>query len=109
MDSVLGGRLYRDALKQAGAGLRDPQSLPSARVLATMHKDFDDSFVRFTRAQSTQTRNAMLAAPWSPDQQARFETMAAESVAGQLRIEAADTMPFEVYRQAYLSPQRLGI
>jgi glutamate--cysteine ligase len=33
--------------------------------------------------------------------------MAAESLQEQRRIEAADTMPFEVYRQIYLSPDRL--
>jgi glutamate--cysteine ligase len=27
----------------------------------------------------------------------------------QRRIEGADTMPFEVYRQEYLAPRRLGI
>jgi hypothetical protein len=37
----------------------------------------------------------------------RFESMAAESLQEQRRIEAADTMPFEVYRQRYLSPDRL--
>jgi glutamate--cysteine ligase len=109
MDAAQGGRVYREALKQAATRLQDPQSLPSARVLATMHKDFEDSFVRFTRAQSVQTRNTLLAAPWSAELQARFEAMAADSVAEQQRIEAADTMPFEIYRQAYLSPERLGI
>jgi glutamate--cysteine ligase len=33
--------------------------------------------------------------------------MALESLAEQQRIEAADTLPFEQYRQAYLSPDRL--
>jgi glutamate--cysteine ligase len=35
--------------------------------------------------------------------------MALESLAEQQRIEAADTMPFEQYRQAYLSPERLQV
>ena len=35
--------------------------------------------------------------------------MAAASVAEQQRIEAADSMPFEQYRQAYLSPDRLQV
>ena len=34
--------------------------------------------------------------------------MAAQSVADQRAIEAADTMPFEIYRQEYTSPVRLG-
>ena len=44
-----------------------------------------------------------------PDLQARFAAMAEASVAEQRRIEAADTMPFEAYRQAYLSIDRLGV
>jgi glutamate--cysteine ligase len=108
LDSTLGGRAYRDAWKSAARALVDADSLPSARVLATMHKDFDNSYVRFTRAQSVQTRNIMLGLPWTPAQQAQFETMARESVLAQRRIESEDTMPFEIYRQEYLAPRRLG-
>jgi glutamate--cysteine ligase len=107
-DAALGGRAYRDALRLAKQGLARRDSLPSARVLATMRDDFDSSYVRFTRAQSVQTRNLLLAAPWSDALEQRFEQMARESVLEQQRIEAADTVPFEVYRQEYLSPQRLG-
>ena len=82
---------------------------PSARVLATMGTDFDGSYLRFTRAQSVQTRNLLLGLPWSEAQQRSFEAMARDSVLEQKRIEASDTMPFEIYRQEYLAPQRLGI
>jgi glutamate--cysteine ligase len=61
------------------------------------------------RAQSEQTRAALLALPFSPEQQAGFERMTAESIQEQKRIEAADTMPFEIYREQYVSPARLGI
>jgi glutamate--cysteine ligase len=109
MDAALGGRLYGDALRMARVGLGDADSLPSARVLTTMRKDFDSAYVRFIRAQSQQTRDLLLGLPWTPELQQRFEAMAAESVQAQQRIEAADTMPFEIYRKAYLSPGRLGI
>ena len=33
--------------------------------------------------------------------------MAVSSLAAQQAIEAADSMPFEVYRQEYVSPARL--
>ena len=109
MDVALGGRRYRDAWQAASRVLTQPEQLPSARVLGTMSKDFDGSYVRFTRAQSVQTRNLLLGLPWSDVQQQRFEAMARESVVEQQRIEAADTMPFEIYRQEYLAPRRLGI
>jgi glutamate--cysteine ligase len=109
LDAALGGRHYRDALRAAQAGLGDPDCLPSARVLATMQKDFGNSYVRFMRAQSQQTRCALLGLPWTPALQQHFESMAAASVQEQRRIEAADTMPFEIYRQQYLLPSRLGL
>jgi glutamate--cysteine ligase len=109
MDVALGGRRYRDAWVAASRALAQPEQLPSARVLATMATDFDDSYLRFTRAHAVQTRNLLLSLPWSDAQQQRFEAMARESVLEQKRIEAGDTMPFEIYRQEYLAPRRLGI
>jgi glutamate--cysteine ligase len=109
MDAALGARRYRDAWAAASRVLQQPDQLPSARVLGTMSRDFDGSYVRYTLAQSVQTRNLMLGLPWSEAQQQRFEVMAQQSVLEQKRIEAADTMPFEIYRQEYLAPRRLGI
>jgi glutamate--cysteine ligase len=35
--------------------------------------------------------------------------MAEASLREQQLVEAGDSLPFEVYRQQYLSPQRLGL
>jgi glutamate--cysteine ligase len=51
----------------------------------------------------------LLALPWTGEAQSRFEAMSAQSVDDQKAIEAADTMPFEIYRQEYLSTRRLGV
>jgi len=40
--------------------------------------------------------------------QARFAALAETSVTEQKRIEEADSMPFEIYRQQYLAPERPG-
>ena len=109
VDVALGGRRYRDAWTAASRVLSRAEQLPSARVLAAMAADFDSSYLRFTRAQSKQTRTLLLGLPWSGAQQQRFEAMASEAVREQQRIEASDTMPFENYRQEYLAPRRLGI
>ena len=77
-------------------------------MLATLLDDFDGSYVRFVRAQSEQTRNAQLATPLAPTMVEHFQELAAESLAEQRAIEAADTMPFEIYRQQYLASERLG-
>jgi glutamate--cysteine ligase len=109
LDAAHGGSDYQSALNGALAVLAKPAELPSARVLATMTAEFDSSYVAFIRAQSARTRQALLALPWTEAQAARYAALAADSVAEQHRIEEADTMPFEQYRQAYLSPERLQV
>jgi glutamate--cysteine ligase len=109
LDAAHGGKLHRDALAAASQVLHDTSNAPSARVLATAVKDFGGSYVAFTRAQSAQTRQALLGLAFPPELAARFEVMAEASEAEQRRIEEADVVPFEAYRQAYLSIDRLGV
>ena len=109
LDAAQGGEANAAALAAARAQLSTPDQLPSARVLQAMVQDFNGSYVQFIRAQSAATRRHVLALPWTDTQAARYASLAAESVAAQQRIEAADTMPFEQYRQAYLSADRLQV
>lgn len=94
---------HRDALAAAAALLEDPTLTPSAHTLRTMAQRFDNSFSRFALAQSHQHHRTLLALPFDGDAQARFAQMAEQSLAEQRRIEAADDMPFETYRQRYLA------
>lgn len=100
---------HGDALRSARALLESPDLLPSARVLAVMDKDFGNSFIAFTAAQSRQTHAKLLGLPFSSQQQAKFAAASAQSLLDQKEIEANDTMPFEIYRQQYVSPERLGL
>ena len=109
LDAAHGGTDYRDALQAAMVGLREPATLPSAHVLQAMVKDFDGSYVRFTRAQSEATKKTLLGLPLAADVQARFARMAQESIDAQKKIEALDSLPFEIYRQQYVSVDRLGV
>jgi glutamate--cysteine ligase len=109
LDAAHGGTAYSDALVSARAALADPSLLPSARVLAAVAKDHENSYIGFVRAQSDKTRSELLALPYPPAMQARFEAEAAASIDEQKKLEAADSMPFEIYRQQYLSPERLGL
>jgi glutamate--cysteine ligase len=107
LDAAHATHRYSQALAAATAALQAPETLPSARVLAAM-QGFDNSFVQFVRAQSVQTQAHFLQMPWTAEQQASFEAMTQQSVAEQKKIEAVDTMPFEIYREKYLSANRLG-
>lgn len=107
LDGVFGGHAYREALAGARRSLAAPETLPSARVLATMAQDFGGSYTAFIGAQSERTRNRLLELPWSTEQQAAFTAMATVSVHRREAVEAADTLDFETWRQAYLAPERL--
>ena len=109
LDAVHGGASYRGALQGARGLMANSADLPSARVLSTMHSDFDDSYVRFVRTLSRRTKETLLALPFNGGLEERFGRMARESVEKQKEIEANDSMPFEVYRQQYLAPERLAI
>jgi len=99
---------YPQALAAARRSLHQPNALPSARVLEAMARDFGHSHLRFVRAQSLAARQTLLALPFAPALQARFEAEARESITEQAGIEAEDTIPFEIYREQYLAPHRLG-
>ena len=102
-----GGTGYAQALAAARAGVAAPETLPSARVLATLQQGFGGQYTAFMRAQAERVHTSLLALPWTAAQQAAFERMAAASQAERAAIEAADTVDFESYRLAYLSPERL--
>jgi len=109
LDAAHGDTLHGQALAAARAALNQPDSLPSARVLQSIRQQPDQSFVAFVRERSIATQQALLALPYSAAQRAHFDALAQQSVRDQKAIEAADTLPFEQYRQQYLSPQRLGL
>ena len=108
MDAAQGGTAHVVAWQAAMDALSRPETLPSARVLAAMAQDHDHGHIDFVLEHSEQTRRELLALPWRAEQQAHFESMAAESLQEQARIEQADTMPFEIYRREYLATKRLG-
>ncbi len=109
LDAAQGGTYYAEAVAAARLSLQHPDTLPSARVLATMASQFDNSFVKFVRSQSEKIQQMMLALPFSTELQAQFEGLTQQSIAEQRKIEAGDTMPFEMYRREYVSAARLGI
>ena len=109
LDAAHGGTDYAQAVLAAQAALENPDSLPSARVLASVQRDYGGSFVGFVRARSEATRQAMLDSVLAPDVQQQLHAESVNSLQAQKAVEAADTMPFDVYLKEYLSPHRLGV
>jgi glutamate--cysteine ligase len=106
MDRAQDTTAHARAVAAAKGCLADPALTPSARVLAAMH-DHGDSYVRFVLGQSVAHKAAILGLPFSPELEDRFAAQAEASVLEQRRIEEADVVPFETYRQNYLAPIRL--
>jgi glutamate--cysteine ligase len=109
LDAASGTTAHRDALAAAHNALENSGATPSARVLEAMARDHDSSYVSFVMTQSVAHRNAILSLPLSASVTERFAQMTEESLARQREIEAADTLPFETFRQNYLSPSSLNV
>jgi len=108
LDAARGGAAHRDALSAAEAALRDPSTVPSARVLETMAEKHGNSHVRFALAQSLGHRRHFEELHLAPEVEARFAQLAEASLAEQRAIEAADNVPFETFRQEYISQPLLS-
>jgi glutamate--cysteine ligase len=109
LDAVFGGAAYRDAVQSAIAALKDPESVPSARVLHAMQRNHGGSYVRFVLAESLLHRATLLGMPLAPKVEEDFAVMARASLAKQRQIEAHDRVDFETYRRNYLDSQKLRI
>jgi glutamate--cysteine ligase len=107
LDSANGGDAYTRTLANQMERFAEPDSLPSAMVLAQIKDKHQDSYIRFVQAQSVQTRQQLLDLPFDATQRLRFEQLAAQSVRDQKAIEAADTLNFEDYRIRYVSAEGL--
>jgi glutamate--cysteine ligase len=107
LDEANGGALYRQALASANETLTNPTATPSARVLAAMSERHENSYTRFVLAQSLAHSATLRAAGLTQENAQRFAALAMESLDKQRAMEAADTLPFEAWRQRYLSVDML--
>jgi glutamate--cysteine ligase len=98
---------HADALNSAVAALANPGALPSARVLDEMVREHGGAHARFALARSLLHAGALRQLPVPAAVAEQHARTAQRSREAQREIEAADTLPFESFRQQYLSPQRL--
>ncbi|KQR53132.1 glutamate--cysteine ligase [Acidovorax sp. Leaf160] len=99
---------HAQALRAAQAAFAAPEQTPSARVLAELTQQHGNDFTAFALSRSAATRDHLLGLPWSAAQQDHHVGLAARSVADQKALEAADTLPFEPWRQQYMAVDQLG-
>lgn len=109
LDAAQGGGAHRDALAAAFAALGDSGTVPSARVLQSMSERHENSYTGFVLEQSLRHRDRLRGLPLAAEVAQRFAQLAQESLEERRRIEAADSVPFETFRQRYLSPDQLNV
>jgi glutamate--cysteine ligase len=108
LDHAHGTRDYSLATQSAAHALRDPSTTLSARMLGEMQAQHNNSYFGFIMARSQQYRLEMLEQPMTDLMSARFSRMAADSIIKQREIEAADNVPFELFRRQYISQDMTG-
>ena len=99
-DSAVGGAAYADALAAQRAKLDQPDTTPSARLLADL-KGSGLSFHDFSLALSRKHADALRAQPLPADVATAYQQAAAQSAAEQLRLEQSDTEDFDTYVSRY--------
>jgi glutamate--cysteine ligase len=109
LDAAHGGAAHRDAVAAARLLLDDPSRTPSARVLSAMARNHDNRYLQFGIVQSLLHAGHLRGLDLPAASLASFEEMARRSLAEQARIEAADPLDFETYRQKYLAHDTLII
>ena len=108
LDRAFGGADYARVLRTSATALRNPDTLPSARVLRAVEQDHGRSFPDFVLAQSRRHRDTLADPPLAPAATQRYEKLAADSVVEARRMEAADDVPFDTYRRRYLEQSLLS-
>jgi glutamate--cysteine ligase len=103
LDRAHGGSAYRETLNAALAALSDASRLPSARILRDIVEGYRSSYTDFVLAQSLRHGDTLKNRPLAGGVEERFARLAEESLAEQRRLEAADSLDFEAYRQRYLA------
>jgi glutamate--cysteine ligase len=100
-------RGYTAVLASAIGALHDAERVPSARMLDEILRQHHRSYPQFALAKSLEHARTLETLPFPREIRAHYERLAQESLEKQSAIEAADTVPFETYRQRYLAPESL--
>ena len=108
LDAAEGSQAHTSAVRAAIELFHNPDRTPSAQVLRELTGQYSNDFIAYTRAHSQAARDELMARPWSDEQQQRYVQLTAKSVAAQRAIEEADDMPFEAWRERYMSVEQLG-
>lgn len=100
IDTVVGGTAHADAVRAQRVKVDDPDTTPSARVLAGL-RDTGQSFDEYFMALGQAHARALRAEPLAADVQAAFDAASRASVQEQHELEATQSGDFDAYVKAY--------
>jgi len=102
LDQTVDDRAFTSATEAQREKLLDPELTPSALILRCMREQ-NVPFFRFSMDQGLAHQVYFRNQPLSGDEQQHFEQIAADSLAAQAAIEAADTLAFDDFLAQYLT------
>ena len=102
MDAPESDSPYTQALEQQLEVAREPELMPSARLLAEMHSS-RESFFDYAMHKSLEHEEYFQAIPLSEAQNRDMEALAARSLIEQQQVEAGDEVSFEQYLVRYFA------
>jgi glutamate--cysteine ligase len=100
--SLTSGRQYADALAAQRGKLADPDTTPSARLLASL-RESGASFHEHALAQSRAHAATLRSQPLAADTQAQYLQLTRKSVADEAELVAGDLISFDDYVARYES------
>ncbi|MDX8400377.1 MAG: hypothetical protein R8K20_09035, partial [Gallionellaceae bacterium] len=102
LDTSYRSPIYCSALQQQCDKVDDPSLTPSARMLAEMLENHEESY-DFNLRKSLEHEKWFASRPLDAEKLAKFEAEAAASLQKQKEIEAQDDVPFDVFLQDYFA------
>ena len=100
LDAASGSDEHRQSLQAQRGKVADPDSTPSARVLREM-RERQESFSAFALRLSREHDGYFRSHPLNAQEQARFEKLAAQSIADQAELEQTQVGDFDTFVGAY--------
>ena len=99
LDAAYGGQCYASTMRSLRGRINDPDSTPSAKVLAAAREH--GGYFKYAVQQSHQHHQHLLAQPLDAATQAKFEVSVLASLAEHQRLEAMPQGRFEDYVASY--------
>jgi glutamate--cysteine ligase len=99
LDAAYGDTRYSSTMSTLRQRINNPDLTPSAQVLAAARET--GGYFKYAKQMAEQHHASLLAEPLDAKTTARFEASVVDSMAEQKAMEAADTVSFEEYVEAY--------